>query len=274
MKVLRLWDWFQSTPPRGRRPASTRQRPRFVCVSIHAAAWEATFPTTEYIPLLDMFQSTPPRGRRPGSIIAGICFFLFQSTPPRGRRRLPFTGCRILFSFNPRLRVGGDSGSKSCRTSSSVQFQSTPPRGRRMITPIITPIRISSVSIHASAWEATQSASGAQYGRQVSIHASAWEATPGFDPVVFQPAGFNPRLRVGGDGSGGVVGVAVGCFNPRLRVGGDASATNEDGKPGVSIHASAWEATGFRDICADVFSFQSTPPRGRRRSSSGYVGEK
>ena len=56
-------DAFQSTPPRGRRPAATRPP---------SAARG--------------FQSTPPRGRRPVARAGRTTAGEFQSTPPRGRR--------------------------------------------------------------------------------------------------------------------------------------------------------------------------------------------
>ncbi len=37
--------------------------------------------------------------------------------------------------------------------------------------------------------------------RKVSIHASAWEATAGAGSHGDLDRGFNPRLRMGGDGS-------------------------------------------------------------------------
>ena len=144
-------------------------------VSIHASAWEAT--TTpgvvahvlvSFNPRLRVggdfddfvfhgiieFQSTPPRGRRratlverlSGSVVSihasaweATALWLthaaaqhqFQSTPPRGRRRFRIFNTRDKLCFNPRLRVGGE---------------------RKM--PDSIPL-LCSVSIHASAWEAT-----------------------------------------------------------------------------------------------------------------------
>ena len=122
-------------------------------------------------------------------------------------------------------------------------FQSTPPRGRRPVP--ITALRLLlTVSIHASAWEATSTLSRAKAtarlfqstpprGRRlsvdsavlqdynVSIHASAWEATE--------------------------------------HIGQQEVYTQ------VSIHASAWEATACRRADSQrPCLFQSTPPRGRR----------
>ena len=99
------------------------------------------------------------------------------------------------------------------------------------------------VSIHASAWEATD-----PYGRGgqftwVSIHASAWEATPFHSKPPNNDKCFNPRLRVGGDTSRIVYFSFFPSFNPRLRVGGDPPLVWALLTRQVSIHASAWEAT-------------------------------
>ena len=102
--------------------------------------------------------------------------------------------------FNPRLRVGGDA-----------TFSIAPPQ--------------TSVSIHASAWEATPGPFRPASASCVSIHASAWEATP--------------CIRLAR--------AAAESFNPRLRVGGDDIFTTSRPWPQVSIHASAWEAT--RRLC-------------------------
>ena len=99
----------------------------------------------------------------------------FQSTPPRGRRP-KMTWCRLLLrSFNPRLRVGGDSGTIRIGARKS-SFQSTPPRGRRLFCRVVAVI-----------------------GDAVSIHASAWEATGRPPSLATRANSFNPRLRVGGD---------------------------------------------------------------------------
>ena len=58
-------------------------------------------------------------------------------------------------------------------------------------------------------------------------------------------AGFNPRLRVGGDSCQPVRLPLQSRFNPRLRVGGDASYHIRQSLLLVSIHASAWEATAY-----------------------------
>ena len=145
---------------------------RGTSISIHASAREAT-------------RDAVHKPQRKG----------FQSTPPRGRRLLC---CGIVESenyFNPRLREGGDGSRQVGKTYGSL-FQSTPPRGRRRRS-FLSICCNRSISIHASAREATVylSVSRAQFG--ISIHASAREATQRVSPRCIRD--FNPRLREGGD---------------------------------------------------------------------------
>ena len=143
------------------------------------------------------------------------------------------------------------------------------------------------VSIHAPAWGATSY----QY---VAGYVTKFQSTHprGVRPLVVcslsSPLGFNPRTRVGCDGSvpsavcntsefqsthpRGVrpdhpLGVESGeaGFNPRTRVGCDVWEQKRPHRKRVSIHAPAWGATGKLDISVDgTEQFQSTHPRGVR----------
>ena len=84
------------------------------------------------------------------------------------------TSCSRSLRFNPRLRAGGDC--VSCRTRFLSLFQSTPPRRRRR--PLL------SITLYLCS---------------VSIHASAQEATPSALLTISVGLSFNPRLRAGGD---------------------------------------------------------------------------
>ena len=64
--------------------------------------------------------------------------------------------------------------------------------------------------------------------------------------------GFNPRLRVGGDAEFRHEPAGLNGFNPRLRVGGDLASLALIPRYRVSIHASAWEATGVSLSLATV----------------------
>ena len=100
-----------------------------------------------------------------------------------------------------------------------------------------------SVSIHASAREATIFGSTRHVWTDVSIHASAREAT----------------ARCQGVKSELVVSIHASAREATER------GINVDAPLGVSIHASAREATPISAaLSTNTLMFQSTPPRGRR----------
>ena len=172
-----------------------------------------------------------------------------------------------LTRFNPRLRMGGDVDHLICSC-------------------------VSSVSIHASAWEAT------------APTISSGSTTRSFNPRLRMggdtgtkrarpdTAGFNPRLRMGGDRGAACVGELACAFQstpPHGRRRPVAQGTAQEHP--VSIHASAWEATSRPSVSTsgnsrfnprlrmggDVttngqpfasIEFQSTPPHGRRPARS------
>ena len=107
-------------------------------------------------------------------------------------------------------------------------FQSTPPRGRR---PDARPVP--------------------RTPRRVSIHASAREATFGIMGFDGSDAGFNPRLRAGGDRCRGVVALPHSVFQ----------STPPRGRRQQSVpHHRPYVL------------FQSTPPRGRRPVVGWHAG--
>ncbi len=217
-------------------------------VSIHASAWEAT-----------SRRPRPEHTRR------------FQSTPPRGRRQRRSRGRVQRQSFNPRLRVGGDL--RRQLPPQALAFVSIHASAWEATSRIFSYGHGGGVSIHASAWEASEISIPMIVRIPVSIHASAWEATPAFCVAIWMLR-FNPRLRVGGDAQLDFVISRPYCFNPRLRVGGDLIGVSILDKIRVSIHASAWEATPpMQDFAADA-KFQSTPPRGRRRSLHNWAARR
>ncbi len=145
------------------------------------------------------------------------------------------------------------------------------------------------VSIHASAWEATASPlscpaslkrfqSTPPHGRRPFSHASSrtrrvFQSTPphGRRPdtarTPLRYAGFNPRLRTGGDlplASSSLLASMFQSTPPHGRR--PLRAVRCSPAPAVSIHASAREATHTPARRLDVpDGFQSTPPHGRRR---------
>ena len=251
---------FQSTRPRGtRRPSSRRGRrntgfnPRVregrdtcikrikgsISVSIHASARDATCDSTgshirqhvsihasardaTWYPckhgLAYLFQSTRPRGTRLLSRIMVDSVFMFQSTRPRGTR-LGHVECDIGFA----------------------QFQSTRPRGTRHAR-WMWMSAISSVSIHASARDATARACGI-------TAAAMFQST--------RPRGTRRRLS---DSCG------HSLMFQSTRPRGTRRASVESGLlfRTVSIHASARDATAAGGSSCLNIPFQSTRPRGTR----------
>ena len=143
-------------------------------------------------------------------------------------------------SFNPRPRMGGDHcrGRLQARTGVSIHapvWGATFNRRRFVV--------IVNVSIHAPVWGATLCTHTHTFSYLVSIHAPVWGAT---DYVVYEsgddwfqstpPYGgrrqflyqcderpcFNPRPRMGGDGTKSMPSWRVRSFNPRPRMGGDS----------------------------------------------------
>ena len=120
---------FQSTRPRGARPAATAHtcaRVRFQSTRPRGAR-HCTVPLGSRVPV---FQSTRPHGARPADHIQRRCgggvsihapaggatheripaaaLSLFQSTRPHGARPLRASSARSRSSFNPRARTGRD----------------------------------------------------------------------------------------------------------------------------------------------------------------------
>ena len=189
----------------------------------------------------------------------------------------------MSFSFNPRLRVGGDADD-SRHSDFGSRFQSTPPRGRRQVfrQPQGHDCRFQSTPPRGRRPRSTaDSLSGVSFNPRLRVGGDDDDK-----PSSFSGSSFNPRLRVGGDLFETLEGEGFARFNPRLRVGGDlpplpvlrkAKSFNPRLRVGgdvfhryvnivlvVSIHASAWEATPARQTLATGERFQSTPPRGRR----------
>ena len=169
--------WFQSTHPRGVRPAPSA---RFFV------------PGTGFNPRTRVgCDQTQMYGLRP---VIG-----FQSTHPRGVRQVTTSaGLLSVPGFNPRTRVGCDAKSGEAQY---LVYQGFNPRTRvgcDGLQPLLQVIG-ALVSIHAPAWGATSKAGyGAGTGK-VSIHAPAWGATLLSQYPVQHLASFNPRTRVGCD---------------------------------------------------------------------------
>ena len=162
-------SWFQSTPPRGGRPARRGPPANQGLVSIHAPAWGATRAHLSAFVENPRFQSTPPRGGRPlhpqNYGCCGLCFnprprvggdlqelsyitgetYVSIHAPawgatPKASPESEAPGC-----FNPRPRVGGDRLADT-DDGGGFMFQSTPPRGGRPLAGnLVLPISFFSI---------------------------------------------------------------------------------------------------------------------------------
>ena len=81
-------------------------------ISIHVPAWGTTS-AVNYASSILLFQSTFPRGERQLRNRNRIYDLIFQSTFPRRERQLIAECHAVKINFNPRSRVGNDSGRKS-----------------------------------------------------------------------------------------------------------------------------------------------------------------
>ena len=189
----------------------------------------------------------------------------FQSTHPRGVRLLPQIGADAIIRFQSTHPRGVRRRALPCWPAST-RFQSTHPRGVR----------------HASLERVPHEA-------LVSIHAPAWGATGAWIKGHARMSGFNPRTRVGCDGTpAGLCPPVRSGFNPRTRVGCDVKnllkfsqkalfqSTHPRGVRLQRHHHPTKGNTGFNPrtrVGCDVRSlairnierqFQSTHPRGVR----------
>ncbi len=167
-----LYRVFQSTPPHGRRlGAGSVARPVMIYFNPRLRMGGDVPSPCQLRPSSCVFQSTPPHGRRRRRCraIAGRYHISIHASAWEATRRMQ-SG-----DFNPRLRMGGD-----C-PADQLQFQSTPPHGRRLGGCDLIARQYLTISIHASAWEAT---------RRIALHAferqSVFQSTP---PHGRRPAG-------------------------------------------------------------------------------------
>ena len=168
-----------------------------MAVSIHASARDATDRTSAILIILK-FQSTRPRGTRLSKPRKMPAPPSFNPRVREGRDRCERRRCQEPSGFNPRVREGRDAS------------QFLPREGN-------------SVSIHASARDATRRLLRAECPVIVSIHASARDAT-----VPPQEPEQNPQFqstRPRGTRHRAVPEARTHRrFNPRVREGRDAEA--------------------------------------------------
>ena len=165
---------------------------------------------------------------------------MFQSTRPHGARQAGIIGAEENKSFNPRARMGRDTGQQV----NNCEYCGFNPRAR-MGRDLLHSLRsISSAGFNPRARMGRDF--GSQY-KYVCVRC------------------FNPRARMGRDYERLNIEALVTGFNPRARMGRDADRITKLLNEKVSIHAPAWGATKRLRSIIILPKFQSTRPHGARR---------
>ena len=274
---------FQSTRPRGARHFP-QDDGRGDGVSIHAPTRGATGRDVRADERRE-FQSTRPRGARPRRGRRRGCAhrfnprahagrdpcrpdtlssaLLFQSTRPRGARHLALPEPRDGGAVSIHAPTRGATFAVDDEQHVD-EFQSTRPRGARPASgrPIMAALLFQSTRPRGARRPQPPKQS---HVLVVSIHAPTRGATrcssPSRKGAVFQstrPRG--ARLRAPGSAK------RIESFNPRAHAGRDTREIRRDFTVRVSIHAPTRGATTEEASINDDGKFQSTRPRGARRS--------
>ena len=189
-----------------------------------------------------MFQSAHPHGVRLKNRRGHDTVTIVSIRAPAWGATYTGRGTTNYWCFNPRTRMGCDR-TPLLRASKQEPFQSAHPHGVRQVAGNPDGHNLY-VSIRAPAWGATADAVIIADGTMVSIRAPAWGATLNWGAGDIKTERFNPRTRMGCDGSLYVYGRYHRSFNPRTRMGCDTTASGVfDGPFYVSIRAPAWGAT-------------------------------
>ena len=168
---------FQSALPRGERPSYTEYVGSKTGISIRAPAWGATYQSTCIKILNTLFQSALPRGERRNSVKEYRCRKYLN---PRSRvgsvKIIPIVFCHRNH-FNPRSRVGSDLRRSDMYATIDI------------------------ISIRAPAWGATTLVD--LTADTVTFQSALPRGERQCSRVVRLPLiHFNPRSRVGSDGTG------------------------------------------------------------------------
>ena len=175
--------------------------------------------------------------------------------------------------FNPRPRAGGDDAPGRWRRAGRM-FQSTPPRGGRPPARTAPALTRWFQSTPPRGGRRAACRHARHRAAQVSIHAPARGATTPQAASLHVWRSFNPRPRAGGDSTVGLHQRDLDHVSIHAPArGATMSAMHGHVEAwSVSIHAPARGATravaGRRSQCC---WFQSTPPRGGRRTASEWT---
>ena len=168
---------FQSTRPRGARPACMAGNVVRREVSIHAPAWGATCSPEPPAAACTALQSTRPRGARQEPRIYAEGSYRFQSTRPRGARRADEARGSDETRVSIHAPAWGATGNDVRSASGLAAFQSTRPRGARRRRHRRATAHDSSFNPRARVGRDLEQGAIGLDAALVSIHAPAWGAT-------------------------------------------------------------------------------------------------
>jgi len=238
-------------------------------ISIHAPAWGATRYQGPRYAADRISIHAPAWGATVGSVRIVSAHVLFQSTLPRGERQVPGRQGNFQRHFNPRSRVGSDTGSRPS-TWPMPYFNPRSRVGSDLIIHVSVEVP-DGISIHAPAWGATVMlltfgpCSGFQStlprGERLSdivcgVASYRFQSTlpRGERLVLVDRAIPAPKISIHAPAWGAthICGIVVSLpnnFNPRSRVGSDGHRCGCAPGRRISIHAPAWGATYSSVVC-------------------------
>ena len=241
----------------------SRQTNPFCEVSIHAPARGATCLKIAIYTSKWTFQSTLPRGERLFCPCPVLTFSVFQSTLPRGERQPRSRRVGGSICFNPRSREGSDH-SPVCKTTHRLCFN---PRSREgsdylcvqevYIIPCFNPRSREGSDLAVNQPKTAQIVFQSTLPRGERLTLVSFTSL--VDVSIHAPARGATTFTINRQ-------YIILCFNPRSREGSDSPANHFKTSICVSIHAPARGATNLISFYFPSTLFQSTLPRGERRS--------
>ena len=211
------------------------------------------------------FQSTFPRGERLYTRYANLVYTGFQSTFPRGERHSANLFLPILRCFNPRSHEGNDALIMHVDIA-IITFQSTFPRGERLYKKFGKTMGTLFQSTFPRGERHTHIRS---IRRWIRFNPRSHEGNDRDKRErIYKTPGFNPRSHEGNDTDKVIVPVKIDV-SIHVPTRGTTSKTFGEliRDYRVSIHVPTRGTTSKMDGCYILPMFQSTFPRGERRSN-------
>ena len=219
-----------------------------------------------------LFQSTHPRGVRPFSSPHWPGGYSFQSTHPRGVRLGMAKQMRICALVSIHAPARGATHQKASSIPGSRWFQSTHPRGVRQQWVQLAPLFWTSFNPHTRAGCDELLRPGPGNAPPVSIHTPARGATSRSGSGPSSSTCFNPHTRAGCDMQplGRLLNYAQVSIHTPARGATRRTRRLPALRSRFNPHTRAGCDTPAVPVVTGTLSFQSTHPRGVRRSTAVY----